>query len=148
MAALTLALMGRGEGEAGRRSRATGPRKWTDQRIKAELAKFVEGKDSFPTKRQFHRAGQERLWRAIREHGGVQLWAPRVGLPLREAQRRQGLSEAEAVRQAGEVIAEHGHLPGADKLRTLGHPKLATYIYFAGGARRFLVRHGLESVND
>lgn len=142
--------MGRGCSDKERNRSRSGPatrRRWTDQRILAELRQFVRGRETFPTRREFEVAGRRTLWNAIRDRGGVTVWAPRADLPLREAQRRRGLSEDEAVRQAQRVVAELGTLPGATQLRRLGYPKLATYIYFAGGAKRFCLRHGLRLPN-
>jgi hypothetical protein len=142
--------MGRGGTDSEERRQRQAPRRrhrWTDERVVRELREFVAGRDTFPSRPQFEAAGRGDLWNAIRRHGGSALWAPRVGLSLREAQHRQALSAEEAVSQAKTVIAEDGYLPGSTKLRALGYPKLATYIYFAGGAKRFCFRHGLHSLN-
>jgi hypothetical protein len=48
------------------------------------VRRFAAGREVFPTVREFRRAGQTGLLGALRRHGGVELWAARVGLPRRE----------------------------------------------------------------
>jgi hypothetical protein len=138
-----LGRMGRGGAERDGGRGPGRPRKWSERTILAELRQFVGDRQTFPTRREFEAAGRRDLWNAIRARGGSRVWAARVELPLREAQRREALSDREAIVQAKEVTRREGYLPGASKLRDLGYPKLATYIYFAGGAKRFAREHRL-----
>jgi hypothetical protein len=57
---------------------------WTEERIEGELRRFAAGHEAFPTQREFRRAGQTALLGALRRHGGIALWATRLGLPRRE----------------------------------------------------------------
>jgi hypothetical protein len=57
---------------------------WTDERIEAELRRFAAGHEVFPTRREFRHAGETALLGALHRHGGIVLWAARLGLPRRE----------------------------------------------------------------
>jgi hypothetical protein len=57
---------------------------WTDERIEAQLRRFVVDCDVFPTRREFLDAGEGALLGAMRRHNGPNAWAARMGLPRRE----------------------------------------------------------------
>jgi DNA invertase Pin-like site-specific DNA recombinase len=60
----------------------SGPRpRWPKERVESELGQFLSGRDAFPTKNEFDRAGQSRLWGALVSHGGAAHWAERFSLP-------------------------------------------------------------------
>ena len=56
-------------------------RAWTDERIEAELRSIVDGRDTWPTRREFERVGSFGLATAISHRGGTALWARRLGFP-------------------------------------------------------------------
>jgi hypothetical protein len=51
------------------------------RRIEGELRRFTGGPAVFPTQREFRVSGQSALLGAMRRHGGVDLWAAKIGLP-------------------------------------------------------------------
>ena len=55
-------------------------RMWTDERIRAELEKFCQGRIAWPTEREFIDAGQSALYSAACYHHGVRHWADELGL--------------------------------------------------------------------
>jgi hypothetical protein len=119
------------------------PRVWTEERILDELTRFVEGQRFFPTEAEFRAAGLASLRYAVTNYRGVPYWAARVGLPLRPTQKRSHYTLDAALAEAREVIAELGHLPGANKLRQLDRPGLATFVARNGGSSGFRRRFGL-----
>jgi len=114
---------------------------WSDDHLHAELLRYVSGREHFPTKREFLRDGEERLWVAMRNHGGYAYWAHEVGLPLKPP--RRALTDEEAVAQARELIAREGRLPNTTRLAELGYRKLRVAVQRAGGSARFCELHGL-----
>ncbi len=51
----------------------------TDERIEAELRSFMDGRDTWPTRREFERAGSVGLATAVYHHGVTAYWARRLG---------------------------------------------------------------------
>jgi hypothetical protein len=128
-----------GGGQAGSRRRAP----WTDERIEQELRRFTTERSSWPTQREFEQAGLGHLAKAVSRRYGATHWARVLGLELRPSQDKEPFTEEDAVKQARAIIAQLGHLPGANKLRQLGYSRLATVVLHAGGGDAFCRMHGL-----
>ena len=62
------------------------PRKWTDERIRAELAAFCAQNGHWPRAAEFREAGKNDLYLAASRYGGIDHWAAELG--LREKSRR------------------------------------------------------------
>jgi hypothetical protein len=92
--------------------------------------------EAMPTLRQLRDLGRTDLAKAIVAHGGVVIWAERVGLGLGAGQDRRPYGDREAVRDIRLVLVEHGRLPATDALRRLGYARLASYVQKRGGSRR------------
>ena len=58
-------------------------REWTPRLIRAALADFLAGRDTWPTHREFKLAGHHDLLQAVYGHGGSQRWAAEFGLTVR-----------------------------------------------------------------
>lgn len=56
---------------------------WTQARLEAELRRFAAGCDVFPTYAEFRRTGHGGLLTGLRRHGGLDVWAARMGLARR-----------------------------------------------------------------
>ena len=61
----------------------SGPRLWTDERIRTDLEAFCRGRCAWPTQREFVAAGSGRLYKAASRRGGVAYWASELGLSRR-----------------------------------------------------------------
>ncbi len=128
------------------------PWRWTDERIRAELLQFLEqrrletGRENWPTAVEFEARGAQRLRRVLRDHGGVTFWADQVGVPLRPGQDRSRYSDEKAAAELRALIERLGRVPGANKIRQLGYPRLASRIQHrcAGNVKRFCAQHGIE----
>ena len=59
---------------------STGPRIWTDERIRMELREFCRGRSTWPTEREFIAAGKSSLYDAACHYGGPSKWATELGL--------------------------------------------------------------------
>jgi hypothetical protein len=58
----------------------SGPRVWTEARLRRELTEFCAGRSMWPTQREFEQAGKGRLYCAASRYGGVERWAGELGL--------------------------------------------------------------------
>ena len=104
-------------------------RPWTDDSLHAALAAFLDGRDRWPTQREFQEGGRSDLYMAVKRRGGVLRWSERLGLPVKPGQDRgRPYTNDDAVREAAALQAEYGFVPGPELLRELGHHRLATLI--------------------
>ena len=55
-------------------------RHWTSERIRAELASFCAGRQTWPSAKEFKASGHADLYVAASRYGGVALWAAELGL--------------------------------------------------------------------
>ena len=63
------------------------PRKWTDERIRAELEDFCAQDGHWPRAAEFREAGRNDLYLAASRYGGIDYWAATLG--LRESKSRR-----------------------------------------------------------
>ena len=80
----------------------SGRRRWTDERIRAELAAFCAERTTWPSAAEFRAAGHSDLYVAASRYGGIGFWAAELGFPRSErlrppARRRAGLAIAAAL---------------------------------------------------
>ena len=75
---------------------------WTDERIEAELRKALDGRDTWPTRRDLERRGVFGLATAIAHRGGTAYWARRLG---REPPPRAGISRPGSGRTPGSALS-------------------------------------------
>jgi hypothetical protein len=61
------------------RSEERGRRRWTNERIRAELEAFCAGHESWPSAAEFKAAGHSDLYVAASRYGGVGFWASELG---------------------------------------------------------------------
>lgn len=119
------------------------PRIWTEERIRSELESFLGDRETWPTGMEFGAADKRGLFRAIAEGHGTAYWAREMGIALVGRQERLApLSDAEALEESRAVVARHGRLLGASKLRELGHSRLASYVQARGGSAQFAREQG------
>ncbi len=115
---------------------------WNDQTVQRELEDYTRGMTSFPTSAQMDGDGRSALRVAISHRGGIGRWSHELGLPLGPKQAQGGYGQAEAIRDAQQLIGSHGRLPGKTRVRELGYPRLATYLaVHTDGSNAFLVQH-------
>ena len=56
-----------------------GNRRWTETRIRQDLAEFLSGRDVWPTRKEFIDEGHRALFDAMRRFGGVEQWRHEFG---------------------------------------------------------------------
>jgi DNA invertase Pin-like site-specific DNA recombinase len=69
-------------------------RGWDDDRVRAELAHALQGRDIFPTRQDFIARHHEQLYGALIRHGGVTRWATEFELPTARERPRKLTSNA------------------------------------------------------
>lgn len=114
--------------------------------MREELLAFVGPDRMMPSTRELDSEGRSDLRAAITAHGGTARWARELGLELTARQVRSRRDE-ELLLAVARGFAARGYLPGANKLRELGHDGLAVLVLRAGGSRRFCAAHGLPYVD-
>src|SRR5205823_6309341 len=98
----------------------SGRRRWTDERIRAELAAFFAERTTWPSGAEFRAAGHSDLYVAASRYGGIGFWAAELGFPRSErvrppARLRAALAIAAALVFAlgagtdGLALRMHGH---------------------------------------
>jgi hypothetical protein len=61
------------------RSERSGRRRWTNERIRAELERFCADRDTWPSAAEFKVGGHSDLYVAASRYGGVGFWAEELG---------------------------------------------------------------------
>ncbi|HYZ77446.1 MAG TPA: RodZ domain-containing protein [Gaiellaceae bacterium] len=65
----------------------SGRRRWTDDRIRAELSAFCSERATWPSAAEFRAAGRSDLYVAASRYGGIGFWAAELGFPRSERVR-------------------------------------------------------------
>jgi Domain of unknown function (DUF4115) len=65
----------------------SGRRRWTDERIRTELASFCADQTTWPSAAEFKAAGRSDLYVAASRYGGIRFWAAELGFPRAERRR-------------------------------------------------------------
>ena len=65
----------------------SGRRRWTDERIRAELSAFCSERSTWPSAAEFRAAGRSDLYVAASRYGGIGFWAAELGFPRSERVR-------------------------------------------------------------
>jgi Domain of unknown function (DUF4115) len=65
----------------------SGRRRWTDERIRTELASFCAERTTWPSAGEFKAAGRSDLYVAASRYGGIGFWAAELGFPRGERPR-------------------------------------------------------------
>ena len=103
---------------------------WDEATLQSELATVLEGRTQWPSRGEFEALGRVDLYAAVKRRGGVRTWSRRLGLTLTPTQAHVAnpFSAGAAESSARELMHEHGYLPRAERLRELGHGRLASYV--------------------
>jgi hypothetical protein len=74
------------------REEARGHRRWTQERIRAELVAFCAGRQTWPTAGEFKAAERGDLYVAASRYGGIAFWTAQLGFSERRRDRRNTTS--------------------------------------------------------
>ena len=137
-----------------RRSVPTSPRapkkspvrepRWTDERIEAAIAPLIHELGYWPTKSEFHRAGQGRALSAVYDHGGSARWQKRFGVrphrPSGPVPDRTQWTEQQIEIELRTLIAHTGYWPTEKQLREHVPRGLYSAVIRHGGVRKWRSR--------
>jgi DNA invertase Pin-like site-specific DNA recombinase len=112
--------------------------RWSDAVILGALGPFLEGREQWPARGEFRKAGLAPLYDAIRYHGGVACWAERFGLPYKD---RWPAARLEA--KLREFTQGHSVFPAREEFRAAGEGALYHAMQRQGGSRCWARRLGL-----
>lgn len=103
---------------------AAGKRRWTPERIRAELIQFCGKRRAWPSPAEFKASGRGDLYVAASRYGGIGFWAAQLGFPKQaqepRAQRRLPFAVAGAIAGAavvGAAVLVIAQWPGASTNR-------------------------------
>jgi DNA invertase Pin-like site-specific DNA recombinase len=120
------------------------PDGWSEQRVRLELADYLEGVAGWPTAKQFHADGRWELQRAVSRFGGPERWAAEFDRELRWRQRdRLPWTEYRVERALRELSAGSGVMPTRREMRASGRRGLADAVGPASERERWARRLGL-----
>jgi hypothetical protein len=98
------------------------PVRWTEARIRAELERFLKGRDDWPSYAEFERSGRRPLRQAVMRTGGSERWARELGVArttLRAGSRRVWDDERIA-RSVAPLVAFLGRWPTKGEFERAG----------------------------
>jgi hypothetical protein len=105
--------------------------RWTEDRVRAELAEFVGGRDAWPARREFEVAGRKPLRDAVTRLGGIERWADEFDLAipgLRAGSRRRW--DEKRIETAVRPLVEHlGRWPTRAEFEEAGIGGALTAMY-------------------
>jgi hypothetical protein len=119
---------------------------WPEDRIRRELATFLDGARRFPSAGDFQRRGRRALWEAIQRTGGAERWALEFGASranLRAGQRRVW-TERRIERQLRRFLAGRSVWPAVREFNEAGLAPLFTAVDTYGGAELWAARMGVR----
>jgi hypothetical protein len=119
---------------------------WTDERIRADLARFLRGRKLWPSRIEFEEADRKPLRDAIARTGGPPRWAEEFGLPLPDERRgsRRVWTEERIEGELREFTNGRNDWPSKAEFAAAGRGNLLAAVYAWGGADRWAARLDLE----
>jgi DNA invertase Pin-like site-specific DNA recombinase len=116
---------------------------WNEARVRGALRPFLRGRETFPSEREFAKAGLRSLRTAIVTHGGgIDYWAAEFGLHYRA--KSDPYSKAQLQSELEELLAEREHFPTQLEFQQAGRLHLFHAVKRHGGTaywqRRFEIQ--------
>jgi len=119
-------------------------RRWTDQRIEAAIAPLIQELGHWPTKAEFHRAGQSRALSAVYDHGGSARWQKHFGVrprrPSGPVPDRTQWTEQQIESELRRLLTLTGRWPTEKQLREHIPRGLYSAVVRHGGVRMWRKR--------
>jgi len=114
------------------------PRLWSVERLRRELRTFTTSRASWPLFWEFHQAGRSDIHAQLKRRGGPAVWAPRLGLEVRQDRHDFAPWDEARIRATLEVLLAGGRaFPTTSEFREMGLSALNRHLQRAGGAERW-----------
>ena len=126
--------------------------RWTEERIRQELAEFLGGRDAWPRRTEFETTGRKALRDAIGRSGGISRWATEFALPItdRRCGSRRAYGDDEIEHALRPLVVRLGRWPTKGEFRDEGLAPLLAALYryrtVSEWQRRFGVRSSFSGV--
>jgi hypothetical protein len=111
------------------------PVRWTEERIRAELERFIDGGNRWPTYAEFEQAGRRPLRQAIMRTGGAERWAQELGVsrPSLRSGSRLIWDDHRIERAVGPLVARLGRWPTRGEFGRAGLASALSAMYARRG---------------
>jgi hypothetical protein len=120
--------------------------RWTEERVRSDLQGFLRGRDVWPSRLEFERAGKKPLRDAVLRTGGPRRWAREFRLPV--PNQRSGSTriwtDERIERDLRRFLRGRSEWPTGSEFKAAGLGSLATAVYIYGGAERWAQRMGVR----
>ncbi len=120
--------------------------RWTEERVRAELADFLRERSQWPSRLEFEKAGRKPLRDAVRRFGGPQRWAAEFDLPLANFKlgSKRTWTPERIEHELSKVINGRGVWPSRRELATKGRTGLVGAVYYYEGTAYWARRVGVK----
>jgi hypothetical protein len=125
--------------------------RWTDARIRDELAPFLASRRMWPSRKEFEAAGLKPLRDALGRTGGIERWSAEFGLALPDLRRgSHRVFDAERIEvELRRFVGDREDWPTKGEFRRAGLDSLLNAIYrHGGGTAHWADRLGLRRRPD
>ncbi len=119
-------------------------RRWSEERIRAELSEFLTGWTTWPTRRQFKEAGRSTLRSALDEQGRSDRWRREYGLPLQPRGKRRTWPDERLEAELLAFVRGRTVWPSRAEFKQAGLRRLHEAAYVHGGHNYWATRFGLR----
>ncbi len=120
--------------------------RWTENRVRADLTEFLRGRESWPSRLEFERAGRKPLRDAVLRLGGPERWAAEFELPLRDLKSgsKRAWTDERIELELRRVLDGRDAWPGRRELEAKGRWGLADAVSHGAGAAYWARRLGVS----
>lgn len=119
---------------------------WTEERIRTELASFLNRHEAWPTRAEFERAGEKLLRDAVQRTGGPERWAKEFGLSRvsNKSGSRRVWTEERIESELRKFLHGRTEWPPRSEFIAAGQWPLLTAAHTRGGADYWAKRLGVK----
>jgi hypothetical protein len=119
---------------------------WTEERIRAELEQFLDGRDLWPTRKEFEEAGEKLLRDAVLRTGGPKRWAREFGLrrPSDKSGSKRVWTDERIESELRKFLRGRAEWPPRRAFIRMGRGSLLSATYTWGGPNYWSRRMGVR----
>ena len=119
--------------------------RWTEDRVRAELHVFLDGRRDWPMRLEFENAGCKALRDAVGRLGGPQRWAREFGLPIRDLRSgsKRAWTDARIERELRWFLGDRKQWPSRPEFEAAARSDLLGAVYSRQGVEHWARRVGV-----